>query len=161
MAGAGDLLARLPTLLGREVRVHRRALHRPLRAGAGRGGRPEPDRRAPAASRSSRPSAPGRHAIPARRSSTSRAYRPRGGYALLKACLGGERDVESVIATLEDSGLRGLGGAGFPAGRKWRIVRAEPAPRLMAVNIDEGEPGTFKDRGLARDAIRTASSRAC
>ena len=53
-----------------------------------------------------------------------------------------------MIATLEDSGLRGLGGAGFPAGRKWRIVRAEPAPRLMAVNIDEGEPGTFKDRVL-------------
>jgi formate dehydrogenase len=53
-----------------------------------------------------------------------------------------------VIATLEDSGLRGLGGAGFPTGRKWRIVRAEPGPRLMAINIDEGEPGTFKDRVL-------------
>ena len=53
------------------------------------------------------------------------------------------------------SGLRGLGGAGFPAGRKWRIVRAEPAPRLMAVNIDEGEPGTFKDRVyLERDPHR-------
>jgi formate dehydrogenase len=60
-----------------------------------------------------------------------------------------------VIKTLEDSGLRGLGGAGFPAGRKWRIVRAEPAPRLMAVNIDEGEPGTFKDRYyLERDPHR-------
>src|SRR5204862_4378219 len=69
-------------------------------------------------------------------------------YSLLQACLSGERDVESVIKTMEDSGLRGLGGAGFPAGRKWRIVRAEPAPRLMAVNIDEGEPGTFKDRVL-------------
>ena len=56
---------------------------------------------------------------------------------------------------MEDSGLRGLGGAGFPAGRKWRIVRAEPAPRLMAVNIDEGEPGTFKDRYyLERDPHR-------
>jgi formate dehydrogenase len=62
--------------------------------------------------------------------------------------MAGERDVESVIKALEDSGLRGLGGAGFPAGRKWRIVRDEPAPRLMAVNIDEGEPGTFKDRVL-------------
>jgi NADH:ubiquinone oxidoreductase subunit F (NADH-binding) len=61
----------------------------------------------------------------------------------------------SVIQALEDSGLRGLGGAGFPAGRKWRIVRAEPAPRLMAVNIDEGEPGTFKDRWyLERDPHR-------
>ncbi|MFC7518805.1 NAD(P)H-dependent oxidoreductase subunit E [Herbaspirillum sp. GCM10030257] len=74
------------------------------------------------------------------------AYRRNGGYALLQACAGGERDVEQVIRALEDSGLRGLGGAGFPAGRKWRIVRAEPGPRLMAVNIDEGEPGTFKDR---------------
>ncbi len=65
------------------------------------------------------------------------------------------RDVESVIKTMEDSGLRGLGGAGFPAGRKWRIVRAEHAPRLMAVNIDEGEPGTFKDRWyLERDPHR-------
>ena len=56
---------------------------------------------------------------------------------------------------MENSGLRGLGGAGFPAGRKWRIVRAEPAPRLLAVNIDEGEPGTFKDRYyLERDPHR-------
>jgi formate dehydrogenase beta subunit len=73
-------------------------------------------------------------------------YREAGGYRTLAACVGGERDVESVIAELETSALRGLGGAGFPAGRKWRIVRAEPVPRLMAVNIDEGEPGTFKDR---------------
>jgi formate dehydrogenase beta subunit len=76
------------------------------------------------------------------------AYRAGGGYALLQECLSGMRDVEAVIRSLEDSGLRGLGGAGFPAGRKWRIVRAEPGPRLMAVNIDEGEPGTFKDRVL-------------
>jgi formate dehydrogenase len=56
---------------------------------------------------------------------------------------------------MENSALRGLGGAGFPAGRKWKIVRAEPAPRLMAVNIDEGEPGTFKDRFyLERDPHR-------
>jgi formate dehydrogenase len=56
---------------------------------------------------------------------------------------------------MEDSGLRGLGGAGFPAGRKWKIVAAEPAPRLMAINIDEGEPGTFKDRyHLERDPHR-------
>lgn len=75
-------------------------------------------------------------------------YRAQGGYELLRDCVSGRRDVESVIKTLEDSGLRGLGGAGFPAGRKWRIVRSEPGPRLMAVNIDEGEPGTFKDRVL-------------
>jgi NADH:ubiquinone oxidoreductase subunit F (NADH-binding) len=60
-----------------------------------------------------------------------------------------------VLRALEHSGLRGLGGAGFPAGRKWRIVREQPAPRLMAVNIDEGEPGTFKDRFyLERDPHR-------
>ena len=82
-------------------------------------------------------------------------YRRHGGYTLAAACAAGERDVESVIKTMENSGLRGLGGAGFPAGRKWRIVRAEPAPRLMAVNIDEGEPGTFKDRHyLERDPHR-------
>jgi formate dehydrogenase len=83
------------------------------------------------------------------------AYRADGGYALLRDCVEGRREVESVIAALEASGLRGLGGAGFPAGRKWRIVRAEPGPRLMAINIDEGEPGTFKDRVyLERDPHR-------
>jgi formate dehydrogenase beta subunit len=82
-------------------------------------------------------------------------YRRGGGYRILCACVGGERTVDSVIAELEHSALRGLGGAGFPAGRKWRIVRAEAAPRLMAVNIDEGEPGTFKDRYyLERDPHR-------
>ena len=73
-------------------------------------------------------------------------YRAEGGYKLLADCLAGKRPVEDIIKTLEDSNLRGLGGAGFPTGRKWRFVRAEPAPRLMAVNADEGEPGTFKDR---------------
>jgi formate dehydrogenase beta subunit len=74
------------------------------------------------------------------------AYRADGGYALLQACLSGARQVEEVITALEQSGMRGLGGAGFPTGRKWRLVRQEPAPRLFAVNGDEGEPGTFKDR---------------
>jgi len=83
------------------------------------------------------------------------AYRAGGGYATWRACVDGARTVDDTIATLESSALRGLGGAGFPAGRKWRIVRAEPAPRLMAVNIDEGEPGTFKDRHyLERDPHR-------
>jgi formate dehydrogenase len=78
-----------------------------------------------------------------------------GGYALYEACMNGERTADDAIATMENAGLRGLGGAGFPAGRKWKIVRAEPAPRLMAVNIDEGEPGTFKDRWyLERDPHR-------
>jgi formate dehydrogenase len=74
------------------------------------------------------------------------AYRAAGGYALLGSCLAGQRRPDELIETLEHSGLRGLGGAGFPTGRKWRLVRQEPAPRLLAVNADEGEPGTFKDR---------------
>jgi formate dehydrogenase len=83
------------------------------------------------------------------------AYRREGGYRTLAQCVEGARSVDSVIAEMENSSLRGLGGAGFPAGRKWRIVRSEPAPRLMAVNIDEGEPGTFKDRYyLERDPHR-------
>ena len=73
-------------------------------------------------------------------------YRAGGGYGLLQACLAGGRPVEEVIVALEGSGMRGLGGAGFPTGRKWRLVRQEPQPRLLAVNADEGEPGTFKDR---------------
>ena len=73
-------------------------------------------------------------------------YRGGGGYHLLQACLAGERTRDQIIEALEHSGLRGLGGAGFPAGRKWRLVCQEPAPRLLAVNGDEGEPGTFKDR---------------
>ncbi|PPD31041.1 MAG: NADH-quinone oxidoreductase subunit F [Hyphomicrobium sp.] len=74
------------------------------------------------------------------------AYRAAGGYKMLAECLSGKRTADSVIATLSDGGLRGLGGAGFPTGRKWSLVKAEKGPRLMAVNGDEGEPGTFKDR---------------
>ncbi|MDE2369754.1 MAG: NAD(P)H-dependent oxidoreductase subunit E [Burkholderiales bacterium] len=149
LAGARELLARLPALLGRDVRV----LAAPCV------GRCE---QAPAVVVGQNPVAPARAeaVLAAVLSGATRhppgrpaaidyaAYVAQGGYALLRGCLAGQRDVESVIAELEHSGLRGLGGAGFPAGRKWRIVRAEPAPRLMAVNIDEGEPGTFKDRVL-------------
>ena len=154
MAGAQDLLARLPSMLGRGVRV----ISAPCI------GRCE---QAPAA-------VVGQHPVPnattesvcasvtagtVRHVATGfidlAAYQASGGYSLLKKCLSGDLDVESVLTTMEDSGLRGLGGAGFPSGRKWRIVRAEPAPRLMAVNIDEGEPGTFKDRFyLERDPHR-------
>jgi formate dehydrogenase len=82
-------------------------------------------------------------------------YRKQGGYKLAAECLAGRRDAEAIMKTMEDSALRGLGGAGFPTGRKWRIVRAEKAPRLLAINIDEGEPGTFKDRYyLERDPHR-------
>ena len=154
MAGAGDLLKRLPQLLGKDVRV----------IAAPCIGRCE---QAPAVAvgQNAVPNATCDAVIEKVTANTTRrlpedhidyaAYQAAGGYALLKACESGARDVESIIKTLEDSGLRGLGGAGFPAGRKWRIVRAEAAPRLMAVNIDEGEPGTFKDRVmLERDPHR-------
>ena len=154
MAGAQELLQRLPALLGSDVRV----LAAPCI------GRCE---QAPAA-------VVGQHPVPtadvgavvdAVRDGRTRhmpegfidlqAYKDEGGYALLKTCIAGELDVDDVIKALEGSGLRGLGGAGFPTGRKWRIVRNEPAPRLMAVNLDEGEPGTFKDRVyLERDPHR-------
>jgi formate dehydrogenase len=82
-------------------------------------------------------------------------YKKAGGYKLIADCLAGKRKREDITKIMEDSGLRGLGGAGFPAGRKWRLVAAEPEPRVMAVNIDEGEPGTFKDRWyLERDPHR-------
>ena len=73
-------------------------------------------------------------------------YQKAGGYALLKACIADKRTRDELIKIVSNSGLRGLGGAGFPTGRKWSLVRAEPAPRMFAVNADEGEPGTFKDR---------------
>jgi formate dehydrogenase beta subunit len=83
------------------------------------------------------------------------AYRAAGGYKLAASCIAADRKPSEVIALMEDSGLRGLGGAGFPTGRKWKLVAAETAPRLMAINIDEGEPGTFKDRYyLERDPHR-------
>ncbi len=74
------------------------------------------------------------------------AYRASGGYKLLAECQSGRRKPDDLIVLMENAGLRGLGGAGFPSGRKWRFVRQEAAPRLMAINADEGEPGTFKDR---------------
>jgi NADH:ubiquinone oxidoreductase subunit F (NADH-binding)/NADH:ubiquinone oxidoreductase subunit E len=154
MAGARDLLQRLPQLLGREVRV----------IAAPCIGRCE---QAPAAVVGQHPIA---HATSDKITQAVQAgqtrhdpapymdmdaYVAQGGYELLKSCVSGQRDVEDVLKTMEGSGLRGLGGAGFPAGRKWRIVRAEAGPRLMAVNIDEGEPGTFKDRHyLERDPHR-------
>ena len=83
------------------------------------------------------------------------SYRAQGGYTLAKEIVEGKKDAASIIKIMESSGLRGLGGAGFPAGRKWRIVKDQIAPKLMAVNIDEGEPGTFKDRTyLERDPHR-------
>ena len=154
LAGARELLARLPELLGADVRV----------VAAPCVGRCE---QAPAVAVHQHPLA---HATPeaVRRAVEAGsmghepepyigldAYKASGGYAILRECASRGRDVETVIAALEHSGLRGLGGAGFPAGRKWSIVREQASPRLMAVNIDEGEPGTFKDRYyLERDPHR-------
>jgi formate dehydrogenase beta subunit len=82
-------------------------------------------------------------------------YLAGNGYQLYQDCMAGKRSAEELINIMETSGLRGLGGAGFPVGRKWRIVSGYDAPRYMAVNIDEGEPGTFKDRHyLERDPHR-------
>src|SRR3984957_15488842 len=84
------------------------------------------------------------------------AYRAAGGYQLLRKVRDGAITPEAMIATLQEAGLRGLGGAGFPSGKKWEIVRTYSGPRLMSINGDEGEPGTFKDRVyLERDPHRT------
>jgi len=154
MGGAQALLAKLPDILGREVRV----------ISAPCVGRCE---QAPVAVVHQH-AVP--HATPERVAQAVSAqhtqgnitdyidlqdYVADGGYALASALHAGTADAEQVLQAMEDSGLRGLGGAGFPAGRKWRIVRDQPAPRVMAVNIDEGEPGTFKDRTyLERDPHR-------
>jgi formate dehydrogenase beta subunit len=154
MAGARDLFDRLPALLGRDVRVIAApCVGRCNEAPAVVVGR-NPVPNATCESVAATVAAKELDHVPAGFIDYA-AYREQGGYALLRDCVNGAFDVELVIKTMEDSGLRGLGGAGFPAGRKWRIVRAEPGPRLMAVNIDEGEPGTFKDRiYLERDPHR-------
>ncbi len=154
LAGAKELLRQLPAILGKNVRV----LHAPCV------GRCES---APVAVVGQNPVCNAtlekvRGACSTKSLSCAetkytdfKAYQKEGGYRLIADCLAGKRTREEITKIMEDSALRGLGGAGFPAGRKWRIVAAEPAPRLMAVNIDEGEPGTFKDRWyLERDPHR-------
>ena len=153
MAGAGALLERLPALLGRDVRVVAapcigRCEQAPAVA-VGQAAVPVATAEKVVAA------ARGEGIEPAPAAIDYDAYRAAGGYALPAALAAGRLDAGSVLRAMEDSGLRGLGGAGFPAGRKWRIVREQPAPRLFAVNIDEGEPGTFKDRFyLERDPHR-------
>jgi formate dehydrogenase len=154
MAGAEHLLRELPSRVGPQVRVVRA----PCMGACDR---------APVCAvghvQVMRASAPGvaeavkqrvhAHAYPA--GTLFDAYRGEQGYAQLQACLDGKQTREAVIAAVSDAGLRGLGGAGFPTGRKWSLVRGEKAPRMMAVNADEGEPGTFKDRHyLERDPHR-------
>ncbi len=168
MAGSHDLLATLPAMLGPDVRV----LHAPC---VGRcetapvavvGQNPVPHanpEKVAALVRAesvTHPSRDGGAMHPHLDVVTPghidyAAYREQGGYALANACVSGERAREQVVSLMEDSGLRGLGGAGFPTGRKWKSVASGAAPRLMAINIDEGEPGTFKDRYyLERDPHR-------
>jgi formate dehydrogenase len=159
LAGSHELLAKLPALLGNDVRV----LHAPCVgrcetapvAVVGQNPIPFADAgkvtQAVQAGQVTHPQAG--DVTPAHIDYES--YRAVGGYSLAVSCIAGEKKTADVVALMEDSGLRGLGGAGFPAGRKWKLVAAEPAPRLMAINIDEGEPGTFKDRYyLERDPHR-------
>lgn len=163
LAGAKDLLARLPALLGHaDVRVMAApCLGRCEQAPAvlvGQRAVPKADLALlleVAKFESNKALAPVEPAQTAINLVAFQAYRQQGGYALAAAVVNGEEPAEAVIQAMEDAGLRGLGGAGFPVGRKWRIVRAQAAPRVMAVNIDEGEPGTFKDRSyLERDPHR-------
>ncbi len=152
MAGARDLLSRLPAILGAEVKVVAApCVGRCEQAPAALAGQVA----VPHATPQRVAAALAGEADPVPQAIGYDAYRAQGGYALAAAAARGERSAEAIIATLEHAGLRGLGGAGFPAGRKWRIVRSQPGPRLMAINIDEGEPGTFKDRTyLERDPHR-------
>ena len=154
LAGSGELLEMLPGILGKDVRV----LHAPC---VGRcevapvvvvGQNPignagvEDVKRAVASKDVS---------CKETRYIDLAVYKKGGGYKLIFDCLAGKYTREELTKIMEDSGLRGLGGAGFPVGRKWKSVAGEPAPRLMAINIDEGEPGTFKDRWyLERDPHR-------
>ena len=144
MAGAQELLKNLPDAVGREVRVLRAPCmgrcHQAPVAEVGHkhvGNATAETLAAAAKSGDTHPVAPDYQDLG--------AYQAEGGYKLLGECLDGSRKVEEIIEALEGSGLRGLGGAGFPTGRKWKFVRMEPKPRLMAVNGDEGEPGTIKD----------------
>jgi len=154
MAGAEKLLAKLPGILGKDVRVVRApcmgACDRAPVAAVGhvQTFKATVDKIVVDVKANKHPHAwkPG---------ADFAAYQKSGGYALLKDCLSGKRTRDELIKIVSDAGLRGMGGAGFPTGRKWSLVRAEPAPRLMAVNADEGEPGTFKDRFyLERDPHR-------
>jgi formate dehydrogenase len=145
MMGAEKLLAELPKKLGKDVRVLRApcmgACDRAPVAAVGHmqvfGA--TPDKIATEVKKHAHP-----HAYKTPKDFA--AYQKEGGYKLLKDCLDGKRTRDELIQIVSDASLRGLGGAGFPTGRKWTLVRAEPAPRLFAVNADEGEPGTFKDR---------------
>ena len=154
MAGAHELLDRLPAILGKDVRVLAvpcigRCSDAPaVCVGQNAFGDGTVESIIHAVKVKQTRGVPGIYASLA-------AYRAEFGYQTYQDVVSGKRDADATIKEMEDSGLRGLGGAGFSTGRKWRIVRAEAAPRLLVVNIDEGEPGTFKDRYyLERDPHR-------
>jgi formate dehydrogenase len=179
MSGAQDLLARLPALLGTAVRVipapcvgrceqapvaivgqapvvHARAatVQAAVDAGSARHALPRDDGAFDAGAAGAAPITREPDEVAPAYVGYD-AYRNAGGYALAAGVTSGQILAADVLKAMTDSGLRGLGGAGFPAGRKWGIVMQQPAPRVMAVNIDEGEPGTFKDRTyLERDPHR-------
>jgi formate dehydrogenase beta subunit len=179
MSGAQDLLARLPSLLGADVRVipapcvgrceqapvaivgqapvvHARAadVQAAVDAGSARHALPRDDGAFDAGAAGAAPITSAPHEVAPAYVGYD-AYRQGGGYQLAAGVTSGQVVAADVLKAMTDSGLRGLGGAGFPAGRKWGIVMQQPAPRVMAVNIDEGEPGTFKDRTyLERDPHR-------
>jgi formate dehydrogenase len=154
MAGAEALIEKLPKILGKDVRVVRAPCMGACdSAPAVAVGHVQTLKATPDTVAAAAKSNPHAHAWKPQTDFV--AYQNSGGYALLKDCLAGERTPDELIKIVSDGGLRGLGGAGFPTGRKWSLVRAEPAPRLFAVNADEGEPGTFKDRYyLERDPHR-------
>jgi formate dehydrogenase len=154
MAGAQQLLDKLPKLLGPNVRVLAapcigRCAEAPAVCVGQNAFGHATEKNVVKAVQEGKVKAPGLH------EHDYADYRKQGGYKTWIECVSGKRTIEEVTKVMEDAGLRGLGGAGFPTGRKWKIVRAEPGPRLMAINIDEGEPGTFKDRHyLERDPHR-------
>jgi NADH:ubiquinone oxidoreductase subunit F (NADH-binding)/NADH:ubiquinone oxidoreductase subunit E len=154
MAGAEALLSELPARLGTDVRVVRAPCMGACdRAPVCAVGHVQTHRATADKLEAAVKARPHAHAF--RPHTDFAAYQKGGGYALLKECLSGKRTRDELISIVSDAGLRGMGGAGFPTGRKWSLVRAEPAPRLFAVNADEGEPGTFKDRFyLERDPHR-------
>ena len=154
LMGAKKLLAELPSAVGRGVRVIRapcmgRCDTAPV-AEVGHRHFDHADARSLATAAKARDTHP---VLPAYRGLAD--YRSDGGYRLLDQCRKGARTVDEIVKLIDDAGLRGLGGAGFPTSRKWGFARANPGPRLLAVNADEGEPGTFKDRWyLERDPHR-------
>ena len=154
MAGAEKLLKDLPGKLGRDVRVVRAPCMGACdRAPVAAVGHVQTFKATPVNVVAAVKAKP--HAYAWTPGADFAAYQKSGGYTLLKACLTDRRTRDDLIKIVSDAGLRGLGGAGFPTGRKWSLVRAEPAPRMFAVNADEGEPGTFKDRYyLERDPHR-------